>query len=97
MRALIGLVLGISFLLIGAIFTGANDTVVVFDYLLGEIQWPVSYLLLSAFAAGLVVALVLLLPIYLRLKTETIRMRRRINLQHKELVNLRIVPVSDNL
>ncbi len=95
MRALIGLVLGIAFLLIGALFTGANDSMITFDYLIGDLQWPVSYLLLSAFATGLISAMVIMLPVYLRWKSETIRLQRRLNQQAKELKNLRIMPVQD--
>jgi len=97
MKALIGLFLGISFLLVGALFTGANDTLITFDYLLGDLQWPVSYLLLSSFGMGLFSALILLLPVYLRWKSDTIRLQRRLNQQAKELKNLRIMPVQDVL
>ena len=97
MRALIGLVLGVSFLLIGALFTGANDSIITFDYLLGDLKWPVSYLLLSAFATGLIAAMILILPVYLRWKSETIRLHRRLNHQAKEIKNLRIMPVQDTI
>ena len=97
MRALIGLVLGVSFLLIGALFTGANDSIITFDYLLGDFNWPVSYLLLSAFAAGLIAAMIIILPVYLRWKSETIRLHRRLNHQAKEINNLRIMPIQDTI
>ncbi len=97
MKALIGLIIGIFFLLLGALFTGANDTLVNFDYLLGDFDWPVSYLLLSAFAAGMVIALLLLLPVYLRWKSEKMQLQRKLKLQHKELDNLRVLPVQNNL
>jgi uncharacterized membrane protein YciS (DUF1049 family) len=97
MKALIGLVLGVSFLLIGALFTGANGSIITFDYLLGEINWPLSYLLLSSFAMGLGAAMIIMLPVYLRWKSETIRLQRRLKDQAKEINNLRIMPVQDTI
>ena len=97
MRALIGLIIGLAFLLLGALFTGANDVLVKFDYLLGEFEWALSYLLLSSFIAGAVITFALLLPVYLRWKTEKSQMNRRLKRQQKELENLRILPIQNDL
>ncbi len=94
MKALIILVLGLLLMILAALFTGANDTLVNFDYLLGDFQWYVSYLLLSAFIAGMLFLLVLLLPQYVKNNTEKRRYRKKINELQKELENIRVLSLK---
>ncbi len=94
MKALVILSLGLVLMILGALFTGANDTLVTFDYLLGDFQWPVSYLLLAAFVAGMVLMLLLMLPIYIKSKTVRRRFRKKLLETQKELENLRTLPIQ---
>ncbi len=94
MKALVILSLGLVLMILGALFTGANDTLVTFDYLLGDFQWPVSYLLLAAFVAGMVLTLLLMLPIYIKSKAVRRRFRKKLLETQKELENLRTLPIQ---
>lgn len=94
MKTLVLLSLGLVLMVLGALFTGANDTLVTFDYLLGDFQWPVSYLLLAAFISGMAFMAILLFPVYIKFGTEKRRTRKKILEMQKELETLRTPPIQ---
>ncbi len=94
MKALVVLALGLTLMIVGALFTGANDALVTFDYLLGDFQWPVSYLLLAAFASGMTVVLLLFLPFLIKTRAQKRRTRKKMAEMEKELANLRTLPLQ---
>ncbi len=97
MKSLIGLILGLVLMVVAALFAGANDQLTHFDYLLGETQWPLSYLLLTSFLLGSGFVLLALIPVYLKSHTNKIMRNRQLKQLQAELDNLRVLPVQNNI
>ncbi len=85
---LIIIVLGIS-------FATLNSGTVNLNYYVGHAVLPVSLLLVSVFSAGCILGLLVTLVIVVRLKIKNYRLRQRLNLVEKEVVNLRAIPLQD--
>lgn len=71
-----------------------NLTPVQFDYLFGTAQLHLVVLLLLAFAAGIVLTLLLSSWRMLRLRTRIRRLKRQLNVAESERVNLQALPVD---
>jgi len=77
MKSLLIFILGLLLLIVGALFSGANDTITNFDYLLGDIQWPLSYLLIVVFIAGMFTMALIFSSYYLKSKNKMRQLQRK--------------------
>lgn len=94
MRILSYIVL-IVIIALGVSFATLNSGVVTLNYYLGHKVMPLSFLLVSVFATGCLLGLLVGLGIVVRLKVKNYRLRRRLRLAEKEVVNLRAIPLQD--
>ncbi|PIP81115.1 MAG: hypothetical protein COW84_01585 [Gammaproteobacteria bacterium CG22_combo_CG10-13_8_21_14_all_40_8] len=78
MKFILMVLLGFILMIIAALFSGANDLLLKFDYLVGEGQWYLSHLLLVAFLLGLATALVLVLPGLMQSKARNLQLKQKI-------------------
>lgn len=92
MRALLVVVL-VLLVVAGALLGYYNAQPVQFDYLGGSVTWPLSALLLSAAALGVVVALAVAFLRILGLRLALRRTARQLQAVETELRNLRNLPL----
>ena len=85
---LVIIVLGIS-------FATLNSEAVTLQYYIGHKTLPLSLLLVSVFATGCLLGILVGLGIVIRLKLKNFRLRQRLKLAEKEVINLRSIPLQD--
>ena len=83
--------------LIGLAFHLVNDQLVSFNYYLGSIELPFSFMLVAALCIGAGLGMLACLPLVLRLKRENYALDRQVGVAEKELNNLRIIPIKDEV
>lgn len=79
----------------GALLGYYNAQPVMFDYLAGSVTWPLSALLLAAFALGALVAVGVALLRVLALRLALRRSARQLRAVETELRNLRNLPLPE--
>lgn len=84
-------------LFIGLAFHLRNDQFVLFDYYLGSVELPFSFMIVAALILGAVAGILATMPAFLKLKGENHRLSRQVQVNEKELDNLRIIPIKDNI
>ncbi len=89
MKFIITLIFGMILMVIAALFSGANDQLIKVDYLFGEGEWYLSYLLVFSFFIGISVILLILLPSLLKIKAQKMQKNRTIKKLQAELENLK--------
>ncbi len=94
MRLLTYIVL-LLIIILGVSFATLNSVPVALNYYVGQKTMPLSLLLVSVFAIGCLLGLLVGLGIVIRLKVKNYRLRHRLNLAEKEVVNLRAIPLQD--
>jgi putative membrane protein len=82
-------------MIIGLAFHLRNDQPVDLDFYLGSISLPFSLYIIVALCVGALLGGLAVLPRLLRLKTENARLRKHLQVNEKELNNLRVIPVKD--
>lgn len=82
-------------LLLGITFATLNAGVVTVNYYIAHKTMPLSLLLVSVFATGCLLGLLVGLTIVIKLKLKNYRLRQRLKVAEKEVVNLRAIPLQD--
>ena len=80
---------------LGLTFAVLNAEVVTFNYYLNTIKIHLSLLLILTFALGCILGMLSSLWVFLKIKITNHRLRQRLNLAEKQLINLRKVPLQD--
>jgi len=79
----------------GLIFAGLNADLVSVNYYFGTKRLPLSLLAILSFIFGGLLGLLTAFITYVKLKYANRRLRHRLNLVEKELINLRALPFKD--
>ena len=82
-------------IILGVTFATLNSQVVTINYYLGHNNMPLSLLLVSVFAAGCILGLLVSAWIVLKTKMQNRKLRKRLQLADKEVENLRAIPLKD--
>lgn len=88
-------ILLVVIILLGASFATLNSGMVSLNYYLGHKTMPLSLLLVSVFAVGCLLGILVGLSIIIKLKLKNYRLRQRLKLAEKEVSNLRAIPLQD--
>ena len=80
---------------LGISFATLNSEAVTLQYYVGHKTLPLSLLLVSVFATGCLLGILVGLGIVIRLKLKNYRLRQRLKLAEKEVTNLRAIPLQD--
>lgn len=95
MSRLVSLILITFFVLLGLAFAVVNAKPVELNYFLASREVPLAMVLVLALVMGALMGIVFSLGMVIRLKRETLRLRRQIQLTEQEVVNLRTLPIKD--
>lgn len=95
MPRLVSLILISIFVLLGLAFAVVNAKPVELNYFLASREVPLAMVLVLTLAVGALMGIVFSLGMVIRLKRETLRLRRQIQTTEQEVVNLRTLPVKD--
>ncbi len=95
MPRLLSLILIAFFVLLGLAFAVVNAKPVELNYFIASREAPLAMVLVLTLVAGALMGIVFSLGMVIRLKRETLRLRRRIQLTEQEVVNLRTMPIKD--
>ena len=95
MLNILRLFLFVLLVVVGSVFTLLNTTPVTVNYFLGEWQLSLPVLLFVAVLMGTALGLLLLMPLWVKVKAQYVREQRRNQSMHRELDELRKTPVSD--
>jgi len=87
----------LSALLIGLAFHLVNDQFVPFNYYLGSIELPFSFMLVLALCAGAGLGVLACLPLVIKLKRKNYALDRQVGSAKSELNSLRILPIKDEV
>ena len=85
----------ILLVLFALIFSGLNADPVSVNYYVGTTRLPLSLLTILSFTLGGMLGLLTTFITYIKLKYVNRRLRHRLNLVEKELINLRALPFKD--
>jgi len=80
---------------IGLAFHLRNNQPVDLNYYLGSISLPFSFYVIASLCLGALLGGLAVLPRLLWLRRENSRLRKRVQVNEKELNNLRVIPVKD--
>lgn len=95
MSRLVSLILIAFFVLLGLAFAVVNAKPVELNYFLASREVPLAMVLVLTLVVGALMGIVFSLGMVIRLKRETLRLRRQIQLTEREVVNLRTMPIKD--
>lgn len=95
MARLIVSILILLLVLVGLAFAVVNAKPVELNYFLGTREVPLAMTLVLTLVFGACVGIFFSLGMMVRLKRETLRLRRQIQLTEQEVVNLRNIPIKD--
>lgn len=95
MLRILSLLLFFCVLVLGVSFAGMNSSPVVIDYYLGRGEFPLSLLLVGAFALGAVMGLIAGGFALVRARYSVHRVHRDLERAEKELRNLRNGPLKE--
>jgi putative membrane protein len=95
MSRLVTFILVFVLVLLGLAFAVGNAKPVELNYFLATREVPLAMTLVLTLVFGALVGLVFSLGMVLRLKRETLRLRRQIRLAEQEIINLRNIPIKD--
>lgn len=95
MSRLVSLVLLLSLVLLGLAFAVINAKPVELNYFLATREVPLAMTLVLTLAFGALIGFFFSLGMVIRLKRETLRLRRQIQIAEQEVVNLRNIPIKD--
>lgn len=95
MKRLFSTLSALVIILLGLLFAVLNSEPVILKYYLGDIELPLSLLLVAVLAFGALLGVLSTLGMMLRLKRECARLRKSIKVAEKEVANLRALPIKD--
>lgn len=95
MSRLITSILTLLLVLVGLAFAVVNAKPVELNYFLGTREVPLAMTLVLALVFGACLGMLFSLGMVVRLKRETLRLRRQIQLTEQEVVNLRSIPIKN--
>jgi putative membrane protein len=95
MSRLIISILTLLLVLLGLAFAVVNARPVELNYFLGTREVPLAMTLVLALVFGAGLGMLFSLGMVVRLKRETLRLRRQIQLTEQEVVNLRRIPIKN--
>lgn len=95
MSRLLSYVLVLILVLLGLAFAVVNAKPVELNYFLGTREVPLAMTLVLALVFGACLGMLFSLGMVVRLKRETLRLRRQIQLTEQEVVNLRSIPIKN--
>ncbi|ATG74138.1 LapA family protein [Zobellella denitrificans] len=95
MKIIIGLVFLAILFAVGLTLGSQNDQLVQVNYLLAQGEYRLSTLLAVVFVAGFLIGWLVFGLVMLRLKMNNSGLRKKVERQHKELEELRALPVKD--
>lgn len=81
--------------LIGLAFAVVNAKPVELNYFLGVREVPLAMTLVLTLAFGALLGIFFSLGMVIRLKRETLQLRRQVQLSEQEVANLRNIPIKD--
>ncbi len=94
MRVMIG-VLYLFVLVVGVAFAVLNATPIQINFYIVTLTMPVSLLVASVLAIGIMIGYSLHAWRYWRLRSETRRLKNQLKVSEKEIKNLRAIPLRD--
>ncbi|MHA6964348.1 hypothetical protein CGX12_01405 [Zobellella denitrificans] len=95
MKIIIGLVFLAILFAVGLTLGSQNDQLVQVNYLLAQGEYRLSTLLAVVFVAGFLIGWLVFGLVMLRLRMNNSGLRKKVERQHKELEELRALPVKD--
>lgn len=95
MSRLLSFVLVLILAVLGLAFAVINAKPVELNYFLATREVPLAMTLVLTLVFGAVIGLLFSLGMVLRLKRETLRLRRQVRLAEQEITNLRNIPIKD--
>ncbi len=82
-------------ILIGITFAVLNPAMVTMNYYIGQKTLPLSLLLVTVFALGCFLGLLVGGWLLLKVKIKNYRLKQRLKVAEKEVQNLRAIPLQD--
>jgi lipopolysaccharide assembly protein A len=82
-------------ILLGITFAVLNSSSVSLNFYVGNITFPLSLLLVFAFAIGCLLGLLVGFWLVLRVKIKNYRLQHQLKVAEKEVENLRAIPLQD--
>ena len=95
MSRLVSFVVLLVLVLLGLAFAVINSKPVELNYFLATREVPLALTLVLTLAFGALVGILFSLGMVIRLKRETLRLRRQVQLAEQEVMNLRNIPLKD--
>ncbi|OIN12907.1 LapA family protein [Oceanisphaera psychrotolerans] len=95
MKIIFGLVILAILFAVGLTLGSQNDQLVHVNYLLAQGDYRLSSLLAIVFVAGFAIGWLVFGLVLLRLKMNNSGLRKKVERQHKELEELRALPIKD--
>lgn len=96
MVRIIGLVLALLVVLLGASFAWLNTDLVTLDFWLTEVEIRLPYALFLALVFGWIIGILSTAGIIVRLLRRNRRLKRSVSLAETEVNNLRNIPIRDS-
>lgn len=92
---IISFILLLMIILIGITFATLNSNIVTLHYYIGQRDMALSLLLVSVFAAGCLLGILVMLLLFIREKIKSYHLKHKLKLVEKEVENLRAIPIQD--
>ncbi len=89
------LIFFVTILLIGLAFHLKNHQLVVLNYYIGEIELPISLVIVMAMCFGVFFGILASFPIVVKIKNLNNRLEKKIKNKEKEISNFRIMTTKD--
>jgi putative membrane protein len=95
MGRLIGFLFLVALVVIGLSFAVLNSQPVSLNYYFGELDIPLSMIVVLSLAAGAVIGVLASVGLILRLKAQVGHLRRKLRNAEKDMDQLRVLPVKE--
>lgn len=97
MKNIILILLFVIVLAVSALFFAQNDTMVQIKYFAGVIDWQLNWVLISTLVLGFILGSVSVLASLMTTKIKLANANRRLVMREKEIKNLRVLPIKDEI
>ncbi len=95
MLNIITIIFFIILIILGLSFSLLNSTPVELNYYFSRIQLPLAFALVTALVIGVLFGALAVLSMVVKLKRETMRLKKTIRASERELSQLRALPIKD--
>lgn len=95
MLNIITIIFFIILIILGLTFSLLNSTPVELNYYFSSIQLPLAFALVTALVIGVLFGALAVLSMVVKLKRETMRLKKTIRASERELSQLRALPIKD--